>query len=77
MEYWFNTKTGQVESGGDPGRARSGDLMGPYATEDEASRAYELAAERTAAWDEEERAEGEWATGDRDAAGWDNNPLNG
>lgn len=76
-QYWYNTKTGQVEAGDDPARARSIDLLGPYATEDEASRALETAAARTEAWDEEERAEEEWRTGDADASDWDNNPLNG
>lgn len=76
MPFWFNTKTNQVESADDPGRARSADLMGPYDTEDEASRAYEIAAEKTAKWDEEERAEDEWSSGDADKSAWDNNPLN-
>ncbi|GAA5157086.1 methionine aminopeptidase [Ornithinimicrobium tianjinense] len=76
MQFWFNTKTGQVESGDDPERARSADLMGPYESEADAARAYEIAAERTAAWDEEDRAEDEWATGDAGASNWDNNPLN-
>lgn len=76
MPFWFNTRTNQVESGDDPGRARSADLLGPYDTEDEASRAYEIAAARTAKWDEEDKAEDEWATGDAEAKDWDNNPLN-
>lgn len=76
MEYWFNTKTGQVQTGGDPGRARSADLLGPYPTEEEAARAYDIAAERTAKWDEEDRAEQEWKSGDAETSGWDNNPLN-
>lgn len=75
-QYWFNTKTRQVEAGDDPGRARSHDLLGPYATEEEASRALEIAAARTEAWDEEDRAEDEWRIGDADASGWDSNPLN-
>lgn len=76
MEYWFNTRTGGVEAHDDPARARSADLMGPYASEDEASRALETAAARTASWDEEERKEREWRTGDAESADWDNNPLN-
>ncbi|MGC5586083.1 hypothetical protein ACQE98_14495 [Ornithinimicrobium sp. W1679] len=77
MQYWFNTRTGQVEAGDDPERARSHDLLGPYATEEEASRALDIAAERTARWDEEEAAEDEWRTGDPQARDWDANPLNG
>lgn len=77
MPFWFNTKTNQVESQDDPGRARSGDLMGPYDTEAEAARAYELAAEKTAEWDEEERADDAWESGDAERDAWDDNPLNG
>ena len=76
MEYWYNTKTGRVEATDDPERARSADLMGPYGSEEEASRALEIAAQRTAQWDEEERKEQEWRTGDPEAADWDSNPLN-
>lgn len=76
-EYWYNTRTGGVEASDDPGRARSADLMGPYASQEEASRALETAAERTAAWDEEDRREEEWRSGDADGAAHDNNPLNG
>lgn len=77
MSYWFNVKTGQVESHDDPERARGGDLMGPYETEAEAAGALETARKRTEAWDEEDRQEREWATGDPDANLSDNNPLNG
>lgn len=76
MPFWFNTKTHQVETHDDPARARSADLMGPYDSEAEAARAYEIAAQRTARWDEEDRAEQEWATGDAERSDWDNNPLN-
>lgn len=76
MEYWFNTKTGQVEANDDPGRARGADLLGPYASEGEASRALEIARERTEKWDAEDAAEDEWKTGDSQASDWDNNPLN-
>lgn len=76
MEYWFNTTTGQVESGIDPKRARIGDLLGPYGSQEEAQRAYETARARTEAWDEEDEAEEQWRTGDADARNWDNNPLN-
>ena len=77
MSYWFNVKTGKVEAHDDPARARIEDLLGPYATEEEAGRAYDIAAERTATWDEDERAEDEWGSGDADRSDWDNNPLNG
>lgn len=66
MQYWYNTKTGQVESEIDEQRARSADLLGPYGSADEASRALEIAREKTKRWDEQEQ----------DEDNWDNNPLN-
>lgn len=76
MPFWFNVRTKKVEAHDDPARARSADLMGPYATEEEAAVAVERAAERTALWEDEEREEDEWATGDAERRDWDNNPLN-
>ena len=49
-EYWFNTSTGEVEKGP---QSVGSHRMGPYRTAEEASRAYEIAAERTRKWDEE------------------------
>lgn len=50
MEYWFCLKHHQVEpTEGCPNK----DRLGPYATETEAARALELAAERTEKWDED------------------------
>jgi hypothetical protein len=69
MQYWFNTVTRQVEAHDDPRRARSQDLLGPYPTHQEAEQALDTAAQRTAAWDDEDRAEQEWRTGDRDDQG--------
>lgn len=66
MQYWFNTKTGQVESDTDEDRARSADLLGPYESRDEAARALEIAREKTEKWDEAEREDDNW----------DNNPFN-
>jgi purine nucleoside permease len=50
-QYWYNTRTGQVEEG-----HRSGwtDLMGPYATREEAQAALDRARARTEAWDQED-----------------------
>ena len=76
MPFWFNVRTKKVEAHDDPARARSADLMGPYATKEEAAVAVERAAERTARWEDEEREEDEWATGDAERRDWDNNPLN-
>lgn len=50
-EYWFNTRTRQVEKG----RQSSWEhLMGPYASESEAARALEIAQQRTEDWDEDD-----------------------
>ena len=47
--WWFNTKTMQVEpdSTGSPGK----DLLGPYATREEAEHALEKVRERNREWD--------------------------
>lgn len=66
MPFWFNVRTNKVEAHDDPARARSADLMGPYDSEEEATLAVERAAQRTAQWEEEERREREWASGDPD-----------
>lgn len=58
-EYWFNTRTGQVET--DVDRSQSKDLLGPYATHDEAARALQTAHEKTEKWDDEDRR---WAEGE-------------
>jgi hypothetical protein len=52
-EFWFNVRTRQVEEL--ETKSQSKDLMGPYPTRTAAERALERAAERTEAWDEEER----------------------
>jgi hypothetical protein len=53
VSYWYNTATGQVET--DDNRGQAQDVMGPYETEAEASRALQSAHERTEKWDEEDR----------------------
>ena len=51
-EYWYCLKHNRVEGrDGCPNK----DRLGPYATEEEASRALEIAAEKTKAWDEDPR----------------------
>ncbi len=52
-EWYYNTRTGEVEQG-----KQSGSLhrMGPYPTREAAAEAYERAADRNEAWDEEDRA---------------------
>lgn len=55
MNYWFNTATGQVETDDDRGQAQ--DVMGPYASREEAAGALQAARARTEAWDRQDR---EW-----------------
>ena len=58
MKYWYNIGTGQVEE--DSETARKDDLLGPYATREEAQNALQHARENTERWDEEDRREREW-----------------
>jgi hypothetical protein len=60
-QFWFNTRTGTVQT--DYDKSQGKDLMGPYPTQAEASRALQSAAERTEKWDEEDRR---WRKGDED-----------
>ena len=55
MAYWYNVKTGVVET--DANRSQSGDLLGPYPTHADAERALEHAHERTDAWEADEADE--------------------
>lgn len=57
MRYWYNVDTGKVEE--DSETARKDDLLGPYATREEAANALQQARENTARWDEEDRRERE------------------
>ena len=58
-QWWYNVKTGQVEPDDNHGPNR--DVLGPYETQEEASRALEIARERTEKWDREDR---EWEARD-------------
>jgi hypothetical protein len=49
--YWFNTVTGQVEE--DAHRSKVKDLLGPYATRQEAEQALEKVKERNEAWEKD------------------------
>ncbi|MCT2180842.1 SPOR domain-containing protein, partial [Kocuria sp. p3-SID1433] len=44
MEYWYNLSSGQIEQGQQSDYSQ---LLGPYATEDEARRALETAAAKS------------------------------
>lgn len=53
MDYYFNLETKQVEEGP---QSPSNELMGPYATREEAARALQIAARRNESWDDEDAA---------------------
>ena len=55
-EWWFNTKTQQVEEGP---QSLAADRVGPFGTREEAARANEIIAERSRAWAAEDAAEGD------------------
>ena len=50
--FFYNVSTGQVEEA--ERRSQAKDLMGPYATREEAAAALRRARERTEAWDRED-----------------------
>jgi hypothetical protein len=54
MAYWFNVNTGEVETDGT--RSRDATVLGPYDTEEAASRALDTARANTERWDDEDRA---------------------
>ncbi|WP_061965416.1 hypothetical protein [Demequina aurantiaca] len=56
-EYFFNTRTKMVEKGQ---LSSWDDLMGPYATHEEAEKALETAKKRTESWDD---ADDKWGNG--------------
>jgi hypothetical protein len=56
-EFWFNTRTGQVEEGRQSDWSQ---VLGPYPTPEAAARALDTARSRSEAWDREDR---EWAEG--------------
>ena len=60
-QFWFNTRTGQVET--DESKGQGKDLMGPYPSYAEAAQALDAARRRTESWDEEDRR---WREGDPD-----------
>ena len=52
-QFFFNVSTGQVEELAN--KSQSKDLLGPYATREEAASALQTARRRTEEWDEEDR----------------------
>jgi len=60
-QFWFNIRTGRVETVYD--KSQSKDLLGPYPTRELAEHALQGAQERTEKWDDEDRR---WREGDDD-----------
>jgi hypothetical protein len=54
VEYWFNSQTGQVETGP---QSLALHRLGPFKTREEAERAPDIIAARAAAWRAEEELE--------------------
>lgn len=54
VQYWFNTKTGMVETGP---QSLSLDRLGPFESFEDASRALEIIAERARRIAEDEKLE--------------------
>jgi hypothetical protein len=58
-EYWFNTKTQEVEIGK---QSLSLDRLGPFATMQEAKNAVEIIARRAAALRKEDETSDNWSS---------------
>ena len=58
-EYWFNTKTQEVEIGK---QSLSLDRLGPFATLQEAKNAEEIIARRAAALRKEDDSSDQWSS---------------
>ncbi len=72
MSFWYNVDTGQVET--DENRSRGEQVLGPYATEDEARRALDTAHAKTDKWDAEDRAWNDKGSGASGTA-WDDEEV--
>ncbi|HRP99861.1 MAG TPA: methionine aminopeptidase [Terrimesophilobacter sp.] len=57
VEWWYNSRTGQVEEGP---QSLAADRIGPFDTREDAERAPEIIAERARAWADEEAEEDDW-----------------
>mgnify|MGYP003373918717 FL=1 len=55
VQYWYNVTRGCVET--DETRGQGEDVLGPFATQEEAQKALDTAKARTEKWDDEDR---EW-----------------
>jgi hypothetical protein len=54
VQYWYNTKTGEVEESRN--RSNWTHRMGPYPTRDAAQHALDTAQQRSDDWDDDEAA---------------------
>ncbi|PFG43539.1 hypothetical protein ATJ88_2237 [Isoptericola jiangsuensis] len=57
-QFWFNTKTGQVETADE--KSSWSHLMGPYPTREEAAKALDTASQRNDDWESEDE---DWRRG--------------
>ena len=73
MSFWYNVDTGQVET--DENRSRGEQVLGPYATEDEARRALDTAHAKTDKWDAEDRAWNEKGGSGTSRTSWDDEEV--
>lgn len=76
MPYWFNVTTGEVQT--DESRGQDADVLGPYATQEEAAGALAKAKERSDTWDDEDRewnAKGASGSTGSDATAWSDEDL--
>ncbi len=63
-QFYYNTRTGAVEEGR---QSHGVDLMGPYATREEAQAALNTAAKRNEAWEEADEKWDAWEGDDHTA----------
>jgi hypothetical protein len=73
VSFWYNVDTGQVET--DENRSRGEQVLGPYATEDEARRALDTAHARSEKWDSEDRAWNEKGASGSSGTSWDDEEV--
>ncbi|MBG9887311.1 MULTISPECIES: hypothetical protein [Bacteria] len=64
-KYWYNLRTGEVEFGM---LSPSADRVGPFDTEEEASRAPQKLEENSRAWTAEDAQDDDWGAGSRTEA---------
>lgn len=54
MAFWYNVTTRQVET--DENRSEAADVLGPFATREEAEQAIDAAHRKSKAWEDQDAA---------------------